>query len=270
MKKLAWLTDLHLEFVRDERTLAALAASVRAAEADAVLVGGDTGTARSFSDHLRWLRESAGVQVYFVLGNHDCYGGSVAESRRVAARGSAESAGLRWLGGTGVVSLTEKTALIGHDGWADGRLGAGAASPVMLNDFFQIEELSGIGREERFRRLAALGDEAAAHFRRWLPEALANHERVILLTHVPPFREACWHEGRNSDDDYLPHFASQAAGEVLRKIMAAHPDKHLTVLCGHTHSSGVCQPLPNLVVKTGGARYGEPGVQEVLVVEGGE
>lgn len=165
----------------------------------------------------------------------------------------------------GVVALTEKTALIGHDGWADGRLGAGAVSPVMLNDYLQIAELSGIGRAERFRRLGALGDEAAAHFRKWLPKALATHERVILLTHVPPFREACWHEGRISDDDYLPHFASLAAGEVLREIMASHPERHLTVLCGHTHSPGICQPLPNLVVKTGGARYGEPRLQEVIV-----
>lgn len=45
------------------------------------------------------------------------------------------AAGLHWLGGMGVVPLTEETALIGHDGWADGRLGSGAASPVMLHDF---------------------------------------------------------------------------------------------------------------------------------------
>ena len=267
MKKLAWLTDLHLEFVRDKGTLEALGASVRAAEPEVVLAGGDTGTAGSFSDQLRWLHEAVGVPVYFVLGNHDCYGGSIEGSRRVAARVSSESEQLHWLGGMGVVPMTERTALIGHDGWADGCLGSGDMSPVMLSDYMQIEELSGIGREERFRRLAALGDEAAAHFRRWLPEALAKHERVILLTHVPPFREACWHEGRTSDDDYLPHFASRAAGEVLREIMASHPDKYLTVLCGHTHSGGVCQPLPNLVVKTGSARYGEPRLQEVLVVE---
>lgn len=71
MKKLAWLTDLHLEFVRDERTLEEPAASVRAAKPEAVLVGGDTGTAASFTDHLSWLQKAAGVPVYFVPGNHD-------------------------------------------------------------------------------------------------------------------------------------------------------------------------------------------------------
>lgn len=266
MKKLAWLTDLHLEFVRDDATMEGLAASVRDAGPDAVLVGGDTGTAASLEHHLRWLEEALGVPVYFVLGNHDCYGGSIAGSREVAARVSSGSRSLHWLGGLGVVRLTAKTALIGHDGWADGRLGSGASSGVMLNDYLQIEELSGLDREERFRRLAALGDEAAAHFRQWLPEALANHERVIVLTHVPPFRDAAWHEGRTSDDEYLPHFASKAAGEVLLEMMASHPDRHLTVLCGHTHSPGVCQPAPNMMVKTGGARYGQPRLQEMVEI----
>ena len=37
--------------------------------------------------------------------------------------------------------------------------------------------------------------------------------------------------------------------------MKVHPEKQLTVLCGHTHSAGICQPLPNLEIHTGGAEY---------------
>lgn len=265
--KLAWLTDLHLEFVRDKQTLEGLAASVLAAEPDAVLVGGDTGTADSMERHLRWLVGALGMPVYFVLGNHDCYGGSIAGGRKCAAQVSREVPDLHWLDETGVVALTEKSALIGHGGWADGRLGNGTRSPVMLNDYFLINEFQRLNPLERFRLMGTLGDEAAAHFQKWLPAALADYERVVLLTHVPPFREACWHEGRISDDDWLPHFASHAPGELMREIMAAHPDKNLTVLCGHTHSPGLCRVLPNLIVKTGAAQYGDPRVQEVLDVE---
>jgi hypothetical protein len=32
-----------------------------------------------------------------------------------------------------------------------------------------------------------------------LPAALGRFRHVVVLTHVPPFREACWHEGRISD-----------------------------------------------------------------------
>ena len=138
---------------------------------------------------------------------------------------------------------------------------------MLLNDYLLIEELAGLDKRDRLERLHALGDEAAAHFRAVLPEALARFRRLIVLTHVPPFREACWHRGRISDDDWLPHFACQAVGEVLVEAMAAHPECEMTVLCGHTHSPGEAQVLPNLRVLTGGAEYGRPEVQRVLEVE---
>ena len=46
--------------------------------------------------------------------------------------------------------------------------------------------------------------------------------------------------------------------------MKLHPQKKLTVLCGHPHGAGVAHILPNLIVKTGGATYGRPELQEVL------
>jgi hypothetical protein len=49
--------------------------------------------------------------------------------------------------------------------------------------------------------------------------------------------------------------------------MSAYPDHQMTVLCGHTHSSGQADILPNLLVKTGGAEYGSPMIQEILETE---
>src|SRR5438874_8164912 len=95
-----------------------------------------------------------------------------------------------------------------------------------------------------------LGDEASAYLRSVLPEALRRFRHVIVLTHVPPFREACWHQGRISTDDYLPHFTCKAAGDALREAMAAQPDRQMTVLCGHTHGEGEARILPNLRVLT--------------------
>lgn len=57
--------------------------------------------------------------------------------------------------------------------------------------------------------------QATSYFREILPTALAWFPNLLLVTHVPPFKEACWHEGRISDDDFLPHFTSQAVGDVL-------------------------------------------------------
>jgi hypothetical protein len=49
--------------------------------------------------------------------------------------------------------------------------------------------------------------------------------------------------------------------------MTAHPDRRMTVLCGHTHSPGEAQILPNLQVLTGGAVYGAPTVQRIFEVQ---
>ena len=89
----------------------------------------------------------------------------------------------------------------------------------------------------------------------------------IVLTHVPPFRESCWHQGRISDDDWLPYFTCRAVGDALLEIMQARPDRDLTVLCGHTHGEGQAEILPNLRVWTGGADYGKPRVERILVIE---
>jgi len=95
---------------------------------------------------------------------------------------------------------------------------------VALNDWKFIEELMGLDQEEHLTKLHALGDEAAAHFRSVLPDALARFRHVIAVINVPPFRESCWHEGRISDDDWLPHFACKAVGDVLQEAMEANPD----------------------------------------------
>jgi len=81
-------------------------------------------------------------------------------------------------------------------------------------------------------------------------QGLSSFRHVIVLTHVPPFRDACWYEGKISHDDYLPHFVSRAVGDRLIQLMREHPDRSMTVLCGHTHSAGVARVLPNLVAYT--------------------
>jgi 3',5'-cyclic AMP phosphodiesterase CpdA len=263
MPRLAWLTDIHLEFLEPDARLAFvdyLAESMP----DIVLVGGDPGIALNFASFLQILERRLACPIYFVLGNHDFYRGSIAEVRAAAERLSKSSS---WLPMQGIVEITKTTGLIGHDSWADGRLGNGSASQVELNDYFLIKELTGLSRQRRFMELAKLGDEAAEYFRKLLPQACARFKNIILLTHVPPFREACWHEGKISDDEYLPHFACKAVGEVLASVMAKHPKCKLTVLCGHTHSSGVANILPNLCIKTGSAEYGHPSLQELIIIE---
>ena len=265
MTRLAWLTDLHLNFLRLAARSAFLS-SLADVEADAFLIGGDTGEAHDVVGLLEAIHTAVGRPVYFVLGNHDFYRGSIAGVRAAVRELCAARPGLHYLPDVGVVELTPDTALVGCDGWGDGRLGDYAGSDVMLNDWGMIAEFNGFheSKPARLETLHALADESSAGLKPALAGAAVRYERVVVLTHVPPFREACWHEGKVSADDWLPHFTCKAVGDVLLEAADAHPGVGLTVLCGHTHGAGEAQPRPNLRVLTGGAVYGKPCVQRVI------
>ncbi len=261
--KLAWLTDLHLNFLRPEER-EHFFDRVRLAEPDAILVSGDVGEAHSVAAYLNQMALSWPCPIYFVLGNHDFYFGSVVEVRQRVANLCHEEPRLQYLTQRGVLELTPGVGLVGHDGWADARLGDYERSTVMLNDYRLIAELAGYDKPSRQHVLRAMGQEAAEHVRQGLQTAADRYPQVFLVTHVPPFREACWHEGRTSDDEWLPHFSCQAMGEAIVEVMRGRPDCQLVVLCGHTHGNGETWPLPNVRVLTGGAVYGAPEIQTIF------
>jgi 3',5'-cyclic-AMP phosphodiesterase len=265
MPRLAWATDIHFEFASVDQ-IVAFCQTVIATAPDGLLITGDIGQAQSVERYLRALDKALPMPVYFVLGNHDFYNGSIAEVRAAIAELVVSSTHLHWMPDAGVVQVGKETGLVGHDGWADGRCGDYATSRVLLNDYRLIRELSGLSAPERLSVLNALGDEAAAHFRRVLPEALARFPSVVVLTHVPPFAEAAWYQGRISAPDWLPHFCSHAVGEVLLEVASAHLDRELLVLCGHTHGGAGVQVRPNLRVVVGAAEYGQPVTQDVIDV----
>ncbi len=259
-----WITDPHLNFAGDA-VRSRFFERLGGEQADAILISGDIGEAPTLERYLGRFAELE-VPIYFVLGNHDFYKGSIAGVRSSLRDRLRDSPTLHWLNDEDVVSFSECTALVGHDSWPDGRLGDYWSSGVELSDFYLIAELIRTDSAQRLGAMQALAEEAAEHFRQVLPRALASHREVVLVTHVPPFRDATWHQGEISDPDWLPFFSCQAVGEVLKSVMERHPEHRLTVLCGHTHGRGQCQILPNLEVLTGGAGYGHPGIERVLEI----
>ena len=271
-----WLSDIHLNFV-DSVALTRFAETIDRERADSVLISGDIAQATSLSEYLTFLDRNISAPIYFVLGNHDFYRGSVRGVRKAVSSITANSSRLTYLSNAGLIRLTEKTALIGHDGWADGCLGNFVGSEVILNDYVLIEDFASktpqegdlplLPKADRLSIMQSLAAQAADHFARYLPEALELCEYVVVVTHVPPFREACWYDGKVSNPDYLPHFSCKAVGDVLLEVMGKHPHKQMTVLCGHTHGEGEKLIRPNLRVLTAGALYTEPEIQRILDIE---
>jgi hypothetical protein len=92
---------------------------------------------------------------------------------------------------------------------------------------------------------------------------------MLIATHVSPYPESSWHEGRRSDRDWMPWFCSHATGEVIDKYAENHPTKKFVVLVGHGHSPGIYERRDNLVVYTGGAKYYFPELAGTIDVDAG-
>ena len=266
MPRLAWLTDIHLNFLKkDPPRLAGFFADVRAISADALLIGGDIGEAHDVVDFLCRIDDELAQPVHFVLGNHDFYFGSIRRVREQVTQLCRERPRLHYLSAEGVQEITADVGLVGHDGWADARVGDYDRSTVMLNDYQLIEELAHITKGRSAGPSGPLGRSGRGAYPASPPRSPpASTHTFVLLTHVPTMEGACWHEGAISADDWTPHFTCQAVGDVCVEIMRSQLDRQLTVLCGHTHGQGEYQPLPNLLVLTGGGQYGHPAVQRVF------
>lgn len=269
--RLAWLTDIHLNFLDDDDRQVFLESLAK--QADAFAITGDIGESPNVVSYLNEMAHILRKPIYFVLGNHDFYRGSIGKTRVEVARLAEQSEHLVYLTARNVTELTPSTAIIGHDGWADARLGDFENSDVFLNDYVAIEELRKwegdfcLDKPTLEEALNVLGDEAARHMEAALQQAAASYSFIIALTHVPPFKEAAWYEGKHSDDNYLPHFACKATGDAMRRVMDNRPHCRLLVLCGHTHGQGEIQITDNIEVQTGGAEYRNPVLQRVFDIE---
>jgi predicted phosphohydrolase len=200
MIRVAWATDVHLEFL-DEAGRGTFYDQLLNAAPDFVVLSGDIGTANNVEGFLAPLDRFLACPVLFVLGNHDFYNGSIDDVRARVTRLAAQSNHLTYLTRAGIVALSSAVCVVGHDGWGDARFGDFAQSRLFLNDFRLIRELALLPRPLLRHKLQQLGDEAAAHFDRFLPEALKTYQHVLVVTHVPPFRELCVHDGRPADDE---------------------------------------------------------------------
>ena len=265
MATIVWASDLHLDHVSDA-TRAELANSLRDSRGVVVVASGDTSVASRLVSDLQFVQTVAGRPLHFVLGNHDHYGGTVEKVRDAVIELAERKPDVQWLPPEGVVQLDDATALIGVDGWADGRSGNALTTPVRLNDDRLIGELaSQTTRPARLAVKRALADADAARLATLLDRAVLTARRVLVVTHVPPFIEALPRSGRLATADWLPLLVSDATGTVLRRAAGEHPARPFLVLAGHAHSAADVMVLPNLRCRVAGARYGEPAVESVEV-----
>lgn len=267
MMQYAWVTDIHLNFIEyiDRQKFYQ---EIMSTNCNGVLISGDIAEADCLVSLLQEMTKEINKPIYFVLGNHDYYKGRVSEVREAMTALTLDLDKLYWLPASGIQKLNDDTYLIGQDGWADGRLGDYQNSRVALNDSRLIADLFQakiLGRFQLLEKMQQLADTDAFELQKNLEQAInQNPKEIIVLTHVPPFKEACMHQGKISDDDWLPYFASKIIGDVLLEVAQKNPSINFLILCGHTHSTAKYQPIDNLIVEAGSAEYSHPVIQKMI------
>jgi Icc protein len=252
MKRLLWITDAHLDHLSSGMEDAWFEKLTKS-QAEMLLLGGDTATSRMLGRILGRIETEFPGKVALVAGNHDYYHTSIPELRAALACHHRTGVVVFEPGcQTKPVKLADGIYLCGSGGWGDASAGCADASAMILNDEYMIADLR---TRDLNAKLRMLGQESARHLQEQLEVLTEDASCVIILTHVPPWPEACWHEGRRSDSYALPRFCWQAGGLVISQAAERLPQTRFIVLCGHTHSDGIWEQA-NITCHTAGSSYG--------------
>jgi len=101
--RLAWATDIHLNFL-DAATRHRFYQSL-GEDSDAVAISGDIAESTNIEEYLQEMEESLKRPIFFVLGNHDFYRGSIGKTREAVAWLAARSEHLVYLTAKELVEL---------------------------------------------------------------------------------------------------------------------------------------------------------------------
>lgn len=263
--QLVWTTDPHLNHVPVERWESWIT-SIASHGADGVVISGDISEGDDVVFRLQQIAERLAMPIYFVLGNHDFYKSSFGMTRQRVIHASREDSRLRYLTDMPPIQLDHDTFLIGEDGWGDATEGDYENSTITLNDFRLIEDFHSVDPARWKQQLVDLGKAAAERLTEKLSALPDTAAHVLVITHVPPYREACWYEGKTTDDNWAPFFVCGQLGRAIRRTAETRPSCRFTVLCGHTHNEGTADIASNLVVHTGAAQYGEPDIEGMITL----
>ena len=132
---------------------------------DGIFLTGDITTCQHLPDHLKFLAEMIKCPIYFILGNHDYYGGdkimgglsqkfatTCDRDLGPATTGVQHSTNLHYMTARkeSIIQTTEegkKIAIVGSDGWYDGEYAYFSRSELFMTDFVTIKEFKTLFKE---------------------------------------------------------------------------------------------------------------------------
>jgi len=268
---LLFCTDLHTNFLRQKDGAFRFVKNlvINNPKADGLIITGDISSGEVLEDHLTQIAQGFSGHIYMVTGNHDYYNSSFKDIDNLIPKLTDKFSNLHWLN-QGWVSY-KGISIVGVGGWYDAYYG-NSNTQVRISDFNLIEELKHAHLDLIIKLVRSRAKREADRLDELLADEILvdNRDVVLVATHIPPYPEASWHEGKVSDRDWLPWFSSASTGLVLDKYSSEYPNKKFVVLTGHGHSPGIYKRSSNLVIYTGGAKYYSPELAGIIDVVGGK
>lgn len=269
MKKIAWLSDIHLNF--NKEGIGDLAREISGKDVDYVLITGDTSLSGDVCSDLEKLRSSVNVEkIVFLLGNHDFWGSSfeiVSNNAKALSTDALTYLSCQPKG----IKLTEKTILVGSDGWYDAGLFV-RQGRVYMNDWDYISDYHEFKNIESIVNFSkSVAERHNRYIVEQIREAIADGaQNVMIATHVPPFvhgaQQKCRQQARRTEDIF-PWYCNLSLGKMLEDVVDKNSNIKFSVYSGHVHADTEEKIRDNLLSKTSDAMYGNPRVSEILEIE---
>lgn len=256
-----WATDLHLNHSDLENRIKFFDSL---SEHPYIIVTGDIAESLDLSFHINKL--AAKTRLYFVVGNHDFYRSYITNVENNVRQFNLHPTAHYLHNQTMGSRLENGIYLVGVNGWADAGYGDFFENPFVLNDCKMIHDFYPLSANDLYNRVQRLGVESAENLRAKLLGLPLDTQKVVVATHVPPFEQCHYYEGKPSDRFMTPHFTCKAVGDVLMWFADAYPNISTTVICGHTHHAFDGYIKQNLRVVVGHADYGIPKLQPKLEI----
>ena len=258
MKKMVWLTDLHLTVCENpQEKISKIAEVVHNNRASGCFMTGDTSQANSLIVSLAGIESVLKMPIYFVLGNHDYWGSTVENIRTEMKNLGSFSTFLKYLGNSSYLPLTDSTCVLGHDGWYDFVLGG---PNIAMNDWKNIGDFNGLSNQGIVAKAQELSRMSALSVMNSIKAATRYYKNIIILTHVPPWKEISLDDDKFLQNEKIGSYTSKFMGDVISQAAKAFPNVTFTVLCGHSHFEATHQVSSNIIARCGKAKYGSPDV----------
>lgn len=280
MNKLAWISDVHLNFLaRDD--LCRLKFYKTLTDYDAVVISGDIAEGGDVHLYLNEMGRYTKKPIYYVCGNHDYYGKSFVAVERKLKNLESKYPNLYYLAMTEAQKLSDGVYITGVDGWYDSNNGDYKNSQLQMTDFRLIKDYEPAVTKriytmqiywEGLRKIIlrkAKKDRRMLSLKLTRLISLGEVGEIVIVLHVPPFVQNSLYGGKIASDDFLPFYTSKIMGSLLTKFAKKYNNIQFTVLCGHSHHGAYFSPLENLRVYTAGAKYSNPAIAGIVHINDG-